>query len=143
MMKAKKILISGGSIAGLTLAYWLMRYGYEVTVIEQSEGLRLGGQNIDVKGPAWEIIKKMGIAEKIRAATTTEVGIRFVDIENKVLAEFPKENALSMTQEIEILRGDMVNILYDEVEAKFRFGVYTLKLIILSHLTIMKNEDTI
>lgn len=114
--KVRNILVSGGSIAGLTIAYWLNQYGFEVTVIERSAGLRLGGQNIDVKGPAWEIIKKMGLAEKIRAANTTEVGIRFVDIQDKIVAEFPKENAISMTQEIEILRGDMVNILYDEVK---------------------------
>jgi 2-polyprenyl-6-methoxyphenol hydroxylase-like FAD-dependent oxidoreductase len=123
-MKAKRILVSGGSIAGLTLAYWLIRYGFDVTVIERSAGLRLGGQNIDVKGPAWEIIKKMGLAEKIRAANTTEVGIRFVDTNAKILAELPKDNAMSMTQEIEILRGDMVNILYEQVkqQATFVFG---------------------
>lgn len=120
-MKATKILVSGGSIAGLTLAYWLIQHGCEVTVIERNAGLRLGGQNIDVKGPAWEIIKKMGLAEKIRAANTTEVGIRFVNTNNKILAEFPKDNAVSMTQEIEILRGDMVNILYGEVKDKATF----------------------
>lgn len=122
--RVKRILVSGGSIAGLTLSYWLNQYGFEVTVIERSAGLRLGGQNIDVKGPAWEIIKKMGLAEKIRAANTTEVGIRFVDTKNEILAEFPKDNAISMTQEIEILRGDMVSILYDEVKhnANFIFG---------------------
>lgn len=124
LMNAKKILVSGGSIAGLTLAYWLIRHGFEVTVMERSPELRLGGQNIDVKGPAWEIIKKMGLAEKIRAANTTEVGIRFVDTKDNILAAFPKENAISMTQEIEILRGDMVNILYEEVKdsATFIFG---------------------
>lgn len=122
--QVKKILVSGGSIAGLTLAYWLHKYQFEVTVIERSAGLRLGGQNIDIKGPAWEIVKKMGLAEKVRAANTTEVGIRFVDTNDKIVAEFPKDNAISMTQEIEILRGDMVNILYDEVKdtTNFIFG---------------------
>ncbi|GGH76231.1 2-polyprenyl-6-methoxyphenol hydroxylase-like FAD-dependent oxidoreductase [Filimonas zeae] len=116
MKKAKKILVSGGSIAGLTLAYWLNRYGFEVTVIEKSDGLRLGGQNIDVKGPAWAIIQKMELGQEIESATTTEVGIRFVNTKNAVVAEFPKDNAISMTQEIEILRGDMVNILYHKIK---------------------------
>lgn len=120
-MNAKKILVSGASIAGLTLAYWLHKCGFEVTVIERNEGLRLGGQNIDVKGPAWEIVSKMGLAEKIRAANTTEVGIRFVDTNDKILAELPKDNAMSMTQEIEILRGDLVQILYDEVKENTTF----------------------
>ena len=117
-------MVSGASIAGLTLAYWLIEYGFEVTVIEKNNGLRLGGQNIDVKGPAWEIVKKMGMDQKIMEATTTEVGIRFVDTDNKTVAEFPKDNALSMTQEIEILRGDLIEILYEPIKdnATFLFG---------------------
>ena len=55
MNKKKRILVSGGSIAGLTLTYWLHQAGFEVTVLERSEQLRLGGQNIDVKGPGWKV----------------------------------------------------------------------------------------
>ncbi|MCX3264835.1 FAD-dependent monooxygenase [Pedobacter agri] len=124
MEKKKKVLISGASISGLTLAYWLIKYGFEVTVVEKNQGLRLGGQNIDVKGPAWEIVQRMGLDKKVVAATTTEVGIRFVNTRNKTVAEFPKDNALSMTQEIEILRGDLVELLYQPVKekAEFLFG---------------------
>ena len=50
MNESKKILISGASIAGPTLAYWLNRYGDEVTVIERSKTLRTGGQNVDIEG---------------------------------------------------------------------------------------------
>lgn len=125
-MKAKKILVTGASIAGPTLAYWLQRYGFEVTVVERSPALRLGGQNIDVKGPAWEIARKMGLEDKIRAANTTEIGIRFVSPQNRTLAEFSKESSLSMTQELEILRGDLVQILYDHTKEQvdYRFGDY-------------------
>jgi 2-polyprenyl-6-methoxyphenol hydroxylase-like FAD-dependent oxidoreductase len=38
-----RILISGGGIAGLTLAYWLHRYGFVLAVIEQAEGIRRDG----------------------------------------------------------------------------------------------------
>lgn len=134
-MKAnRKILISGASIAGPVLAYWLHRYGFEVVVVERAPELRLGGQNIDVKGPAWEIIRKMGLEEKIRAANTTEIGLRFVNEKNETLAEFPKESALSMTQELEILRGDLVRILYDATKdkAEYRFG---------DHITEIKEDD--
>lgn len=130
MQKPNTILVSGASIAGLTLTYWLIEYGFEVTVIEKNDGLRLGGQNIDVKGPAWAIVQKMGLDKKIKAATTTEVGIRFVDTDNKTVAEFPKDNALSMTQQIEILRGNLVEILYHPIKAKaeFLFGNQITKL---------------
>lgn len=113
----KKILVSGASIAGPVLAWWLHRYGFEVTVVERSPELRLGGQNVDVKGPALQVIRKMGLEQKILAANTTEIGLRFVNVKNETVGEFPKEGALSMTQEMEILRGDLVNLLYEHTKA--------------------------
>ncbi|RYF97078.1 MAG: FAD-binding monooxygenase, partial [Chitinophagaceae bacterium] len=123
-MKNKKVLITGASIAGPTLAYWLHKYGFDVTLVERSPELRLGGQNIDVKGPARDIARRMGIEDLIAAKNTTEVGLRFVDVHNKTLAEFPKDSSLSMTQELEILRGDLVQILYDltRSDVEYRFG---------------------
>jgi 2-polyprenyl-6-methoxyphenol hydroxylase-like FAD-dependent oxidoreductase len=44
----KSVLISGGSIAGPAIAWWLHRYGFKTTLVERWEGLRPGGQNIDV-----------------------------------------------------------------------------------------------
>jgi len=129
-MKNKKILISGASIAGPTLAYWLHRYGFTVTVVERAPELRLGGQNIDVKGPAKEVALKMGIVEKIRARNTTEVGLRFVDSQNETLAEFPSDSSMSMTQELEILRGDLVKILYEQSskDVNYIFGDHIVHL---------------
>lgn len=122
----KKILVSGGSIAGPTLAYWLHRYGFDVTLVERTSELRLGGQNIDVKGPALEVIRKMGLEDEIRAAHTTETGIRFVNVKNEIVGEFPQDSSLSMTQELEILRGDLVQILYNctKDNVQYIFGDY-------------------
>ena len=36
----RTVLISGGGIAGLTLAYWLQRRGLQPTIIEQAPRLR-------------------------------------------------------------------------------------------------------
>ncbi len=49
-MNRKKVLISGASIAGPTLAFWLARFGFEITIVERADSLRLGGQNIDTSG---------------------------------------------------------------------------------------------
>ncbi|MEJ7558543.1 MAG: FAD-dependent monooxygenase [Pedobacter sp.] len=129
-MKDKQILVTGASIAGPTLAYWLNRYGFNVTVVERSPELRLGGQNIDVKGPAQEIAHKMKIENLISEKNTSEIGLRWVNIKNEILAEFPKESALSMTQELEILRGDLVQILYDHTkgDVEYRFNEYVTSL---------------
>ena len=122
-MTPKKVLISGASIAGPTLAFWLNRFGFEVTIVERAESLRLGGQNVDIKGAAQKIAQWMGIEEEIRAADTGELGVRFVDENDVVKAALPKGESNLGTSELEILRGDLVKILYkhtkDHVEYLF------------------------
>ena len=44
----ERILISGASIAGLTLAHWLARHGFRPTVVERAAALRTGGNGVDV-----------------------------------------------------------------------------------------------
>lgn len=48
----RRVLISGASIAGPALAYWLDRYGFEVTVVEKAGAVRGGGYAIDIRGTA-------------------------------------------------------------------------------------------
>jgi 2-polyprenyl-6-methoxyphenol hydroxylase-like FAD-dependent oxidoreductase len=123
MMTSQRILISGASIAGPTLAYWLHRFGFSVTIVERTPSLRLGGQNIDIKGAAQKIAGWMGIEEEIRAADTGELGVHFVNGDGVVKAALPKGESNLGTSELEILRGDLVKILYnltkDNVEYLF------------------------
>ncbi|WP_305015699.1 hypothetical protein [Amycolatopsis sp. WAC 01416] len=42
-MADTKILISGASVAGPVSAFWLTRYGFQVTVVERAPTLRPGG----------------------------------------------------------------------------------------------------
>lgn len=125
-MQSKKVLISGASIAGPTLAYWLNKYGFGVTVVERSPELRLGGQNIDIRDAASRIVEKMGIADDILAANTGELGIQFIDKKNNIRASFPANGDDSFTGEMEIIRGDLVNILYNHTknDVTYLFGKY-------------------
>lgn len=120
----RRILISGASIAGPTLAYWLHRHGFQVTLVEKAPSLRLGGQSIDASGPARQIVRWMGIEPAIRAVSSNEVGIQWVDRNNQVAAAFPQDHPLSITDEMEILRGDLVNILYEHTRqhVTYRFN---------------------
>ncbi|GAB3746981.1 FAD-dependent monooxygenase [Spirosoma pomorum] len=121
---AKKVLLSGASIAGPTMAFWLAKYGFAVTVVERSPALRLGGQNIDVNGPARKIVRKMGIEAAILGQNTTEVGLQIIGQDGQVAGEFPKDASITGTRELEILRGDLVRILYDcsKEHVDYRFG---------------------
>lgn len=129
-MTKKTILISGASIAGPTLAYWLHQYGFQVVVVERAPELRLGGQNIDVNGPGRKVVRLMGIEEEILAANTGEQGLQFIGLHGEAAATFPKDKALSGTRELEILRGDLVEILYDltRESVEYRFDDTIAKL---------------
>lgn len=131
-MTALKVLISGGGIAGPALAYWLSLTGAKITLIERSRAIRLGGQQIDIRSPqAIELAKRMGILERIRAAGVNELGMQLVDCNGRSTAFFPVapkgSRAQSFTSEFEIMRGELVKILYgltdDNRNVKRRFGV--------------------
>jgi 2-polyprenyl-6-methoxyphenol hydroxylase-like FAD-dependent oxidoreductase len=123
-MNQRKILISGASIAGPTLAFWLNRFGFATTIVERNDSLRLGGQNIDIKGAAQQIAQLMGIEDEIRAADTGELGVRFVDKNEITKAELPKGESEIGTSELEILRGDLAQILYNHTkdDTEYLFG---------------------
>ena len=71
MKQRMRVLISGASIAGPALAYWLHRHGFYVTVIERGPALRTGGYGVDIRGAAITVLKGMGILGQVRAATRT------------------------------------------------------------------------
>ncbi|XXY45044.1 FAD-dependent monooxygenase [Sorangium sp. So ce269] len=125
-MEHRTVLISGASIAGPALAFWLARHGFRPVVVERAGALRLGGQNIDVQGAAREVVRRMGIEGDIRAAATGEQGLRFVDEHNATRAELPagSSDAGAFTKELEILRGDLARILYDHTRGatEYLFG---------------------
>ncbi|CAM5411472.1 hypothetical protein STENM327S_01586 [Streptomyces tendae] len=71
---ARRVLISGASIAGPALAHWLDRYGFEVTVVEKAAAVRGGGYAIDVRGTAREAVDRMGLLPALTKRTSTASG---------------------------------------------------------------------
>lgn len=70
----RRVLISGASIAGPAVAFWLNRYGFQTTIVERAPELRMGGQNIDIQGAGQAVALLMdGLESDIRASTTGEV----------------------------------------------------------------------
>ncbi|MFD3756187.1 FAD-dependent monooxygenase [Streptomyces sp. NPDC058622] len=125
-MRTPTVLISGASIAGPALAYWLNARGWQTTVVERFEGLREDGQNIDVRGAGREVARRMGIEDAIRAASTGETGTEFVDAAGRPLARFAAGTSDSggATAELEILRGQLSRIIVDRThdETEYVFG---------------------
>ena len=85
----RSVLISGASIAGPALAYWLDRHGFAVTVVERASAVRSGGYPIDVRGTAIEVIRRMGLLPQVRAAHVASRALSFVDAEGRTIAALP------------------------------------------------------
>src|SRR3954452_24677438 len=111
-----RVLVTGASIAGPALAHWLCRRGAEVTVVEQAPGLRPGGQAVDARGVAKEVIRRMGLDAAVRAVCTDTAGAYTVDANGNVLETYPADenDGDGYVSEIEVLRGDFSQVLFDD-----------------------------
>ncbi|MEV6628603.1 FAD-dependent monooxygenase [Amycolatopsis sp. NPDC051106] len=110
----KSILISGASIAGPALAFWLHRHGFRATVVERAPSLREGGYKVDIRGVAVDVVRRMGLLEEVHAASTDMRGAAFVDKRGKELATLDADTfGFRHGDDTEILRGDLAKILYD------------------------------
>ncbi len=109
-MKTKTILISGASVAGPALAFWLSRYGFKPTIVERAPAIRQGGYAIDFRGVAMEVLEKMDIVKEIKKYETRAGKIIIVDKNNRKLASMPDGFT---SGELEILRGDLANVFYE------------------------------
>ncbi|CAF9912745.1 MAG: hypothetical protein ALECFALPRED_008293 [Alectoria fallacina] len=116
-MSKPRVLISGASVAGPALAYWLVRAGCKVTVVERAPTLRTAGQGVDVRNTARDVIKRMGIFDRIRDKSSHEEGIEIVDSNGRCFARFGVDEKSgkgdSFTSDVEILRGELAGILFD------------------------------
>ncbi len=118
-MKNTTVLISGASIAGPALAYWLNRYGCTVTVVEKAPALRAGGQAVDFKGTTHHtVLERMGILEAVRRRQTGGTDQVIVDGNGRRLAVMPGDFSGG---DIEILRGDLAALLYEETSGRSEY----------------------
>ncbi|MGH8882929.1 MAG: FAD-dependent monooxygenase, partial [Stackebrandtia sp.] len=128
----RKVLISGASIAGPALAFWLNRYGFAVTVVEKAGALRDGGYPIDVRGTALDVVRRMGILPRLRDAHIDLRRLTFLDGDGSEVASVSPHTLTGGVagQDLEVRRGDLTGALYtavrDDVEFLFNDSIDTL-----------------
>jgi 2-polyprenyl-6-methoxyphenol hydroxylase-like FAD-dependent oxidoreductase len=126
-MNNTNVLISGASIGGTTLAYWLNRHGFNVTVVERAPGLRAGGQALDVRGPALEVAERMGVLGELRGRTTGMRGMSMVDGAGTELFSTTEQTFTGGavdSPDIEVMRDDLCEVLYRAAvgDVEYLFG---------------------
>ncbi|KAH7003000.1 hypothetical protein EDB82DRAFT_549479 [Fusarium venenatum] len=123
-MTRLRIIICGAGIAGNALAFWLSKH-HDVTIIEKHPDLRSTGLQIDIRGHGIEVLKRMGLETDFRAVSVKEEGLEFVNNSGRVVAYFPAntsgEGLQSFTTDYEIMRGDLIKLLYENIKDRVRF----------------------
>ncbi|WP_416562772.1 FAD-dependent monooxygenase [Nocardia testacea] len=122
------VLISGASVAGPVLAYWLDRFGFTPVVVERtaSPRLGLGGHAVDLFAPATAVMGHMDLLEPLREASTEATalqlerpGKRSITVDLRDISD-----AFADGRHLEIMRGELAAILHRATGSRvdYRFG---------------------
>ncbi|WIX91288.1 FAD-dependent monooxygenase [Amycolatopsis sp. DG1A-15b] len=122
-----RILISGASIAGPVLAYWLTRHGFDVTVVERAPALRkTGGHAVDLFRPAMDITERMGVLPRVEALATgtTRMTVHREGSHRPIRVDLAKVFQATSDRHVEVMRDDLSEIYYDagRDDVEYLFG---------------------
>jgi len=113
------VLISGAGIAGPTLAFWLTKYGFAATLVENAPALRTGGYVIDFWGHGYDLAEKMGLLPDIAHIGYRVHDLRIVNDQGRRLSGFGVEVFRELTngRYITLGRSDLSKLIYDRISA--------------------------
>jgi 2-polyprenyl-6-methoxyphenol hydroxylase-like FAD-dependent oxidoreductase len=125
-MPQPTVLISGAGIAGPALAFWLSKNGYRVTIVELADGIRPGGQTVDLRGAGGDVVERMGLLPEMQARSLDQRGVAWIKSDGSRRAEMPVTafNGKSLMPKLEKLRGELVDVLYQKTkdQTEYRFN---------------------
>ncbi|MBK1884147.1 FAD-dependent monooxygenase [Luteolibacter pohnpeiensis] len=111
------VLISGASFAGLSSAFWMSQLGYKVKVVEIAPKIRSGGTAVNIRGNTIDVVKRMGIFDKIRSNRLSLRQWEFKNVddhtERKLVVRTENEPPSDLDYEIE--RDALMQILLEAV----------------------------
>lgn len=113
-MESQNILISGAGIAGTTLAFWLKKFGFNPTIIENAPALREGGHAIDFMGAGFDVAEKMRIISALKSVDINFSKLVFVDSNNKVRGSmnYQKIKDFLNGRAFTLFRSDLAKVIY-------------------------------
>lgn len=115
-----RILVNGAGVCGPAFVCFLLGSSLqcEITVLERSPELRVGGQQIDLREQGLPLMGKLNLLARAKELCVPETGLKFVNSKGQVLGKFlvndSGKGSQSFSSEYEIIRGDLVRLLHDE-----------------------------
>src|SRR3954464_8035218 len=120
------VLISGAGIAGPALAFWLAKAGYQVTIVEVADDIRPGGQTVGLRGAGGDVVERMGLIAQMRQRSLDQRGVAWIKADGSRRGDMPVTafNGNGIVSKLEILRGDLVDVLYQATkeQTEYRFN---------------------
>lgn len=122
-----RVLISGGGVAGLTLAWWLARFGHEPLIVEQAPSVRGDGYMIDFFGVGYDVAERMQILPALREIHCEIPELRFLDERGQLQVALDYARVRTRIfggRHFSFMRGDLERVLFEQVgdRVEVRFG---------------------
>ena len=105
-----KAIICGAGIAGLTLAWWLERAGWDVIIVERAPGPRAAGYMMDFYGSGYDVAELMGLLPELEAIHHAIPELAYVDRDGGRVA------GISYATFSRIQRGRLRNVMRGDLE---------------------------
>ncbi len=117
-----RVLISGGGIAGLTLAYWLHQYGIPSVVIEQAKSIRRDGYGIDFFGTGYDVAERMGLIERLRSQQVPYDYAAYVNESGELITKLDAAmvNKFTDGRYMGLMHATLEEVLYEALEGRVK-----------------------
>src|SRR5262249_55883497 len=120
MGSARKVIIAGAGIGGLTAALALARRDFRITVFEQAERLEEIGAGVQLSPNASRVLLSLGLGEALQPYVVAPEELRVTDARTgRVLAQAPLGVAATKCYGAPywvIHRGDLQAVMVDAVQ---------------------------
>lgn len=116
----KRILISGGGIAGLTAANLLQKQGHQIIVVDKANEFTQAGFLLSLKSFGVKIMEELGLGQQLLDASSPSDYMDFLDWDGNLIrrVSYQKMNQ-QINQSIRLItRGGLHHLLFNAIKDK-------------------------
>lgn len=121
-----RVLISGGGIAGLTVANILKRQGHQAIIIDKAQKFSKVGFALSLKSFGVEIMKELGLEDKLRSIAAESNYVNFYKKDSELVRELSYEVIdKNIGDSIMATRGGIHHVLYEAIKDNIELRFFT------------------